>query len=176
MSDQTSDRGDLLTFIASAVETMRQQMSAMDGRMTALERQMTMMEGRMATKDDLSRMATKDDLSRMATKDDLSRMATKDDVAGLRLDIQQTQNEMATQEDVLTLGGDLARLEGKMEAQFTAVRGDIEQVHLRVEAIDYKLDSRLNQVEGELSRLRSAVYLLAKDRPDVLRLIGHQSS
>ena len=27
-------------------------------------------------------------------------------------------------------------------------------------------------LEGELSRLRSAVYLLGKDRPEVLRLLG----
>jgi hypothetical protein len=85
------------------------------------------------------------------------------------------RNEMATQEDVLTLGSDIARLQTKTEVQFTAVRGDIEQVHLRLNSIDDKLDLRLTRVESEVRRLRSAVYLLAKDRPDVLRLIGRES-
>ena len=59
------------------------------------------------------------------------------------------------------------------EAGITAVRGDIEQVHMRLDSMEHSLASRFEHVEGELSRLRSAVYLLSKDRPEVLRLLGH---
>ena len=54
-----------------------------------------------------------------------------------------------------------------------AVRGDIEQVHMRLDSMEHSLTSRFEHVEGELSRLRSAVYMLSKDRPEVLRLLGH---
>jgi hypothetical protein len=114
---------------------------------------------RVATKDDLAaleaRMATKDDLAaleaRMATKDDLAaleaRMATKDDLAVLGLRI-------ATKDDVATL------------------RGDIEQVQLRVDGIDRTLSTRMDAMDNRISRLRSAVYILAKDEPAVKRLLG----
>jgi outer membrane protein TolC len=66
--------------------------------------------------------------------------------------------------------GDIARL----GAEITAARGDIERVHLRLDAIERALTSRLNQIESELSRLRSLVYLLVKDRPELLRLLGQE--
>ena len=62
------------------------------------------------------------------------------------------------------------------EAAITAVRGDIEQVHLRLNTMEHSVSSRFEQVETELSRLRSAVYVLGKDRPDILRLLGHNGS
>ncbi|HEX8281742.1 MAG TPA: hypothetical protein VF588_00040 [Pyrinomonadaceae bacterium] len=31
---------------------------------------------------------------------------------------------------------------------------------------------RLDHVESEMSRMRSVLYLLVKDRPDMLRLLG----
>ena len=34
------------------------------------------------------------------------------------------------------------------------------------------VETRLDHIEDELSRLRSVVYLLVKDRPDMLRLLG----
>jgi hypothetical protein len=58
------------------------------------------------------------------------------------------------------------------DAAIVAVRGDIEQVQLRIDSIEHSMSSRFEHVEGELSRLRSAVYLLGKDRPEVLRLLG----
>lgn len=61
------------------------------------------------------------------------------------------------------------------DAAIVAVRGDIEQVHLRLDGIEHSMSSRFEHVEGELSRLRSAVYLLGKDRPEVLRLLGQNS-
>jgi hypothetical protein len=58
------------------------------------------------------------------------------------------------------------------DTSITAVRGDIEQVQLRLDSMEHSIVSRFEQVEGEISRLRSAVYVLGKDRPDVLRLLG----
>jgi hypothetical protein len=34
------------------------------------------------------------------------------------------------------------------------------------------LRARLDQIETEMSRLRSVVYLLVKDKPEMLRLLG----
>ena len=62
------------------------------------------------------------------------------------------------------------------EAAITAVRGDIEQVHLRLNTMEHSVSSRFEQVETELSRLHSAVYVLDKDRPEILRLLGHNGS
>ena len=64
----------------------------------------------------------------------------------------------------------------QLEATTTAIRGDIEQVHLRLNTMEHSVSSRFEQVETELSRLRSAVYVLGKDRPDILRLLGHNGS
>ncbi|HEX8845773.1 MAG TPA: hypothetical protein VF791_14065 [Pyrinomonadaceae bacterium] len=87
----------------------------------------------------------------MATKSDLSslreQMATKSDLSALR-------DQMATKSDI------------------AAVRGDIEQIQLRLDSIERALRARLDQIEVEVSRLRSVVYLLVKDRPDMLRLLG----
>lgn len=75
-------------------------------------------------------------------------------VEKLRDDVASIREEMATKADV------------------TVLRGDIEQVQLRLDGIEHSMSSRFEYVEGELSRLRSAVYLLGKDRPEVLRLLG----
>ncbi len=85
-------------------------------------------------------------------------MATKDDLARL-------EAKMATKND-------LALLEAKMDAGFAAVRGDIEQVQLRVDSIERAIRARLDQMETEISRLRSVLYLLVKDKPEMLRLLG----
>ena len=63
-----------------------------------------------------------------------------------------------------------------LESATTAIRGDIEQVHLRLNTMEHSVSSRFELVETELSRLRSAVYLLGKDRPEILRLLGHNGS
>lgn len=115
------------------------------------------MRDQMATKADLAalkeQMATKAELA--AVKDDLARvesqMATKDDLSTLR-------NQMATKND-------LGRLE-------TTMHGEFEQVHLRLDSIDRSLSTRMGQVESEISRLRSVLYWLVKDKPDMLRLLG----
>jgi|SRR5580765_6917380 len=112
-------------------------------------------------------------------------------VETLRADVATMREQMATREDLARLEGrfteklaglegrftgKLAGLEGrfteKLDISITNVRGDIEQVQLRLDSIEHGVSSRFEHVEGELSRLRSAVYLLGKDRPEVLRLLG----
>ena len=83
--------------------------------------------------------------------------------------IEMVRDRMATKEDLARVE---ARLTDKIEVETTALRGDIEQVHLRLDGIDRALSSRLNHVEAEMSRMRSVLYLLVKDRPDMLRLLG----
>jgi hypothetical protein len=87
----------------------------------------------------------------MATKTDLDQMATKADLARLDASID--------------------RLEERLVAETTAIRGDIEQVHLRLDSIERALSARLSQIEADVSRLRSVIYLLVKDRPELLRLL-----
>jgi len=142
-----SENDKLINFIANTVEGLRQRIDTISEQM--------------ATKVDLANLrdemttelaAVKD---QMVTKDELAavkaQMATKDDLAALRM-------EMATKND-------LGRLE-------TTMRGEFEQVHLRLDSIDRRVDTRIGQVETDVSRLRSVVYLLVKDKPDMLRLLG----
>jgi len=78
-------------------------------------------------------------------------------------------------DEVTTIRGEMVT-KTTFEATTTAMRGDIEQVQLRLDSIEHGVSSRFEHVEGELSRLRSAVYLLGKDRPEVLRLLGQSST
>ena len=94
------------------------------------------------------------------------RMATKDDLAQLEDRLEARIDRLETKTDRLEAKTD------RLEVQVIAARGDIEQVHLRLDGIDRALSTRLGQVETEMSRVRSALYLLAKDRPDVLRILG----
>ena len=136
---------NLINFIATTVETMRDQM---------------------ATKDDLVKMATSIETLRdqMATKEDLTRFATKEDLAALK-------DQMATKDDLARMAtkGDLARMAATL-------RGDIERVQLRLDSIDRALGARMGLVETDISRLRSVLYLLVKDKPEMLRLLGQPTS
>jgi hypothetical protein len=60
----------------------------------------------------------------MVTKDDLGQMATKDDLRAVEI-----------------------RLSARLESEIKAVRGDIEQVQLRLNTIEKALTTRLNQIE-----------------------------
>ena len=117
-----------------------------------------MISEQMATKLDLANL--RDELrSEMATKDELAavkeQMATKEGLAGLE---SRLRAEMATKND-------LQRLE-------TTMHGEFEQVHIRFDSMDRRVDTRMGQIETDVSRLRSVVYLLVKDKPDMLRLLG----
>ena len=124
------DDNNLLNFIATTVETMREQMATkedlvrVESRLETMRERIDTIEGQMATKEELA--AVKE---QMATKDDLSRLAT-------------------------------------------TVRGDFEQVHFRFDTLERVMATRLGQVETDISRLRSVLYLLVKDKPDLLRLLG----
>ena len=142
-----SENDKLINFIANTVEGLRQRIDTISEQM-ATKVDLANLGDEMAT--ELAavkeQMATKDELA--AVKD---QMATKDDLAALII-------EMATKND-------LGRLE-------TTMRGEFEQVHLRLDSIDRRVDTRIGQVETDVSRLRSVVYLLVKDKPDMLRLLG----
>ncbi|MGQ0761213.1 MAG: hypothetical protein ACT4OT_04235 [Acidobacteriota bacterium] len=83
--------------------------------------------------------------------------------------VETMRNDIASMRDAMVT-------KDSFDAAVTAVRGDIEQVQLRFDSMEHSIVSRFEHVEGEISRLRSAVYVLGKDRPDVLRLLGHQTS
>jgi len=74
--------------------------------------------------------------------------------------------------DQMATKDDLARLETKVDVGLTTIHGDFEQVHLRFDTIERAISTRMGQIETEVSRLRSVVYLLVKDKPDMLRLLG----
>ncbi|HEY0430271.1 MAG TPA: hypothetical protein VGC61_00600 [Pyrinomonadaceae bacterium] len=145
------ENNNLINFIATTVEALRDQMATM--------------REQMATKVDLANL--KDEIAtikeQMATKDDLAQlehrlraeMATKDELAQME---HRLREEMATKDDLALLG--------------TVVRGDFEQVHFRFDALERVMSTRFGQVETDISRIRSVLYLLVKDKPDMLRLLG----
>ena len=146
-----SENDKLINFIANTVEGLRQHIDVISEQM-ATKVDVANLRDEMATEFAAmkNQMATKDELAavkaQMATKDEL-----RDGLAALRI-------EMATKNDL-----------GRFE---TTMRGEFEQVHLRLDSIDRRVDTRIGQVETDVSRLRSVVYLLVKDKPDMLRLLG----
>ena len=93
--------------------------------------------------------------------------------------VEMIRDRMATKEDLARvetrLTDKIDKLDGrvsKLEVETAVIRGEVEQVHLRLDGIEKTLSSRLNHIEAEMSRLRSVLYLLVKDRPDMLRLLG----
>ncbi|MGH9903837.1 MAG: hypothetical protein ACRD68_18665 [Pyrinomonadaceae bacterium] len=96
----------------------------------------------------------------------------RDQMVEMRDQMVEMRGEMGMMKGEMATKSDLARLEAKMVAETTAIRGDIEQVQLRLDSIDRTLRARLDHIETEVSRLRSVVYLLVKDKPDMLRLLG----
>jgi hypothetical protein len=87
--------------------------------------------------------------------------------------VETMRDQMATKDDLARLE---SRLTDKLEAEVTSLRGDIERVHLRLDSLEKMLRVRLDQMDAEISRLRSVVYLLVKDRPELLRLLGQPPS
>jgi hypothetical protein len=142
---------NLLNFIATTVEALRGRVDEISEQMATkvdianLEDKITTLSEQMATKDDLARVEA-------SLRED---MATKDDLARVEGSLRQ---DMATKND-------LSRLEATMHGEF-------EQVHIRLDSLDRRVDTRFGQIETDVSRLRSVVYLLVKDKPDMLRLLG----
>ncbi len=102
----------------------------------------------------------------MATKEDLAavRNELKNDMAGMK-------SEMATKTDLAKLRSEMAT-KNDLDRLETTMHGEFEQVHIRFDSLDRRLDTRMGQIETDVSRLRSVVYLLVKDKPDMLRLLG----
>ncbi len=138
---------NLINFIATTVEGLRQRVDQISEQM-ATKVDVANLRDEMATLRD--QMATKEELA--AVKD---QMATKEDLANLET---RLRNDLATKND-------LGRLE-------TTMQGEFEQVHLRLNTLDRALSGRMGQIETDVSRIRSVVYLLVKDDPDLLRILG----
>jgi hypothetical protein len=154
---------NLINFIASTVEAMRDQM-ATKADIAVLKEQMATKAELASVKDDLA--LVKDDLA--LVKDDLAmvkeQMVTKTELATVR-EQMATKTELASVKAQMATKNDLSRLE-------TTMHGEFEQVHIRLDSIDRSLSSRIGQVESEVSRLRSVLYWLVKDKPEMLRLLG----
>ena len=96
--------------------------------------------------------------------------------------VESMREQMATKEDLAQLQretkGDLAQLEQrvtrKLDAGITAVRGDIERVAVRMDTLDRSVSLRSTAIQTEVSRIRSVVYLVVKDQPDLVRLLGNE--
>ena len=143
----TGENDNLFNFIATTVETLRQ-------RVEEISQQM-------ATKVDIANLRDE-----MATMKD--QMATKEDLAALRIELK---SEMATKDDLAALRSEMAT-KNDLDRLETTMHGEFEQVHIRFNSLDRRVDTRMGQIETDVSRLRSVVYLLVKDKPDMLRLLG----
>jgi tetrahydromethanopterin S-methyltransferase subunit G len=89
--------------------------------------------------------------------------------------VEMIRDRMATKDDIARLDSRMDGLDSrlsKVEVTTTIIKGEVEQVHLRLDGIEKAISSRLDHVESEMSRMRSVLYLLVKDRPDMLRLLG----
>ena len=142
---------NLLNFIASTVEALRVRVDTIGDQMAG-----------MATKVDLANLRDE-----MVTKDDLARVESnvarvESNVARLESNLDRVESQMATKDG-------LARLE-------TTMHGEFERVHLRIDSLDRGMGSRMGLIETDVSRLRSVLYLLVKDKPDMLRLLGQPTA
>jgi len=150
---------NLISFIATTVEALRARVDTMSDQ-----------------------MATKVDLANL--KDQMAM-----NFSNLEKTIESIEGQMATKEELANLDKRLANLEKKVGAiddqmatkddlslVATVVRGDFEQVHFRFDTLERVMSTRFGQVETDISRLRSVVYLLVKDKPDLLRLLGQPTS
>jgi hypothetical protein len=138
---------NLINFIATTVEALRERIDTISDQM-ATKVDLANLRDEMATLRDV--MATKVDLANLRDE-----MATKEDLARVESNLRE---QMATKDDLLLVA--------------TTVRGDFEQVHFRFDTLERVMTTRFGQVETDISRLRSVLYLLVKDKPDMLRLLG----
>jgi hypothetical protein len=141
----TSENDNLFNFIATTVETLRQRIEVISEQM--------------ATKVDIANLRDE-----MATEFAAVRteMSTKGDLAAIR---DEMATEFASVRSEMATKNDLRRLE-------TTMHGEFEQVHIRLDSLDGRVDNRMGQIETDVSRLRSVVYLLVKDKPEMMRLLG----
>jgi len=145
----TGENDNLFNFIATTVETLRQRIDVISEQM--------------ATKVDIANLRDEMATEFAAVR---SELATKDDLAALR---DEMATEFASVRSEMASKNDLRRLE-------TTMHGEFEQVHIRLDSLDGRVDNRMGQIETDVSRLRSVVYLLVKDKPDMLRLLGRPTA
>jgi hypothetical protein len=150
----TGENDNLFNFIATTVETLRQ-------RVEVIHEQM-------ATRVDIANIRDE-----MATKADLA--AVKDNIAGIKGEIAGIKDQMATKDNLAALRSEMAT-KNDLNRLETTMHGEFEQVHIRFNSLDRRVDTRMGQIETDVSRLRSVVYLLVKDKPDMLRLLGQPTS
>jgi len=102
-------------------------------------------------------------------------MATKVDLANLRDELREEmaemRGEMATKADLAKLRSEMATKAGLARVE-TTMHGEFERVHIRIDSLDRGMGSRMGLIETDVSRLRSVLYLLVKDNPDLLRVLG----
>jgi len=153
----TGENDNLFNFIATTVETLRQRIDVMSEQM--------------ATKVDIANL--RDEMAMMATKDDLA--AVKADIAGIKDDIAGVKSQMATKEELAALKSEMAS-KNDLRRLETTMHGEFEQVHIRLDSLDGRVDNRMGQIETDVSCLRSVVYLLVKDKPEMLRLLGRPAA
>ena len=80
--------------------------------------------------------------------------SNNDEVVGfIASTVEAMRNEMASMRAVMVT-------KDSFDAAITAVRGDIEQIHLRLDSMEHRSSSRDEHFDAEISRLRSAVYVL----------------
>jgi regulator of replication initiation timing len=153
----------LLSFIATTVETLRDEMAT-------IRSDIATMRAEMVTKDELATQLEnlRDDMREElrqeigASRQEIG--ALRQEIGALRQETGALRQENGALRQQMATKDDLTRLE-------TQVAGDFEQVHLRFDNLERVMTTRFGFVETEVSRLRSAVYLLGRDRPDVLRLL-----
>jgi len=133
---------NLINFIATTVEALRQRVDEISEQME--------------TKVDLANVRDEMATNLAGLESRLrAELASKEDLVGLET---RLRNDLATKSD-------LNRVE-------TTMQGEFEQVHLRLNTLDRALNGRMGQIETDVSRLRSVVYLLVKDDPNMLRILG----
>jgi len=152
-----SNDHNLINFIASTVEAMRVRIDTISEQM-ATKVDLANLRDEMATLKD--EMATKSELA--ALRDE---MATRGDLARAESNLARVESNLARVESQMATKDGLARLE-------TIMHGEFEQVHIRIDSIDRGMGSRIGLIETDVSRMRSVLYLLVKDKPDMLRLLG----
>ena len=83
--------------------------------------------------------------------------------------VESMREQMATKQDLKQLRTEIKQ---ELDSGLTAVRGDIERLAVRVDTLDRSVSLRSTAIQTEVSRIRSVVYLLVKDQPELVSLLG----
>jgi len=159
-----SNDHNLINFIASTVEALRVRIDTISEQM-ATKVDLANLRDEMATKAELAALSNE-----MATKGDLGRVESnlgrvESNLGRVESNLARVESNLARVESQMATKDGLARLE-------TTMQGEFEQVHIRIDSIDRGMGSRMGLIETDVSRMRSVLYLLVKDKPDMLRLLG----